>query len=77
MENTRTLDQLAAGQRATVAAITAPEDRRRRLLELGLRPRRPRGRPPGGPRGDPMAYGVCGAVIALRRADARQIQVIP
>ena len=36
MENTRTLDQLAAGQRATVAAITAPEDRRRRLLELGL-----------------------------------------
>ena len=32
MENTRTLDQLAAGQLATVAAITAPEDRRRRLL---------------------------------------------
>ena len=29
------------------------------------------------PWGDPVAYGVCGAVIALRRADARQIQVIP
>lgn len=76
MENTRTLDQLAAGQRATVAAITAPEDRRRRLLELGFVP----GAPVAALQaalGDPVAYGVCGAVIALRRADARQIQVIP
>ena len=77
MENTRTLDQLAAGQLATVAAITAPEDRRRRLLELGFVPGAPVAALQVAPWGDPMAYGVCGAVIALRRADARQIQVIP
>ena len=77
MENTRTLDQLAAGQRATVAAITAPEDRRRRLLELGFVPGAPVAALQAAPWGDPVAYGVCGAVIALRRADARQIRVIP
>ncbi|MCI8302681.1 MAG: ferrous iron transport protein A, partial [Oscillospiraceae bacterium] len=27
------------------------------------------------PWGDPVAYAVCGAVIALRRADARQIGI--
>ena len=77
MENTRTLDQLAAGQRATVAAITAPEDQRRRLLELGFVPGAPVAALQAAPWGDPVAYGVCGAVIALRRTDARQIRVIP
>lgn len=73
MEETRTLDRLAAGRRAVVAELTAPEDQRRRLQELGF--------VPGGrvevvqesPWGDPVAYAVCGAVIALRRSDARQI----
>lgn len=77
MEEVRTLDQLPAGGRGTVAAVTAPEDQRRRLQELGF--------VPGGrvtavqesPWGDPVAYAVCGAVIALRRADARQIAVTP
>lgn len=77
MEETRTLDRLAAGRRAVVAELTAPEDQRRRLQELGF--------VPGGrvevvqesPWGDPVAYAVCGAVIALRRADARQIAVRP
>ncbi len=75
MEETRTLDRLAAGRRAVVAELTAPEDQRRRLQELGF--------VPGGrvevvqesPWGDPVAYAVCGAVIALRRSDARQILV--
>ena len=75
MEETRTLDRLAAGRRAVVAEVTAPEGQRRRLQELGF--------VPGGavtalqesPWGDPVAYGVCGAVIALRRADAQQILV--
>lgn len=75
MEETRTLDRLAAGRRAVVAEVTAPEGQRRRLQELGF--------VPGGrveavqesPWGDPVAYAVCGAVIALRRSDARQILV--
>ena len=69
------MDSLAAGRRAVVAELTAPEDQRRRLQELGF--------VPGGrvevvqesPWGDPVAYAVCGAVIALRRSDARQILV--
>ena len=75
MEDITTLDRLEVGRRAAVAALSAPEDRQRRLLELGF--------VPGGqvlavqesPWGDPVAYAVCGAVIALRRADARQISV--
>ena len=76
MEEMYTLDQLAVGREAVVAALTAPEEERSRLLALGF--------VPGGrvravqesPWGDPMAYAVCGAVIALRRADARQVIVV-
>ena len=75
MEDVLTLDRLAVGRSAAVTALSAPEDQRRRLLDLGF--------VPGGsvtalqesPWGDPVAYAVCGAVIALRRADARQITV--
>jgi ferrous iron transport protein A len=70
----RTLDQLAVGETATVTGLDSPDARR--LGELGF--------VPGGkvenlgtaPWGDPVAYGVCGAVIALRRADARGIRVM-
>ncbi len=75
MEDATTLDRLAVGERAAVTGLSAPEGQRRRLLELGF--------VPGGvvkavqesPWGDPVAYAVCGAVIALRRADARRIAV--
>ena len=77
MEDVTTLDRLAVGCRAAVTGLFTPEPQRRRLLELGF--------VPGGqvvavqesPWGDPVAYAVCGAVIALRRADARQIAVRP
>ncbi len=75
MEDVSTLDRLAVGRRAAVTSLSAPEPQRRRLLELGF--------VPGGqvvavqesPWGDPVAYAVCGAVIALRRDDARQIAI--
>ena len=75
MEDVTTLDRLPIGQRAAVTGLKAPEDQRRRLMELGF--------VPGGrvmavqesPWGDPVAYAVCGAVIALRRADAEQVAV--
>lgn len=75
MEDITTLDRLPVGDRAQVVRLTAPDAQRRRLLELGF--------VPGGeilavqesPWGDPVAYAVCGAVIALRRADACQITV--
>ena len=38
MEEGKTLDCLAVGRQATVAALSAPEAQRRRMLELGLDP---------------------------------------
>ena len=75
MEDVTTLDQLAVGQRAAVTGLSAPEDQRRRLLELGFVPGGMVSAVQESPWGDPVAYAVCGAVIALRRADARQIAV--
>lgn len=75
MEDVLTLDRLPVGRSAAVTALSAPEEQRRRLLDLGF--------VPGGavtalqesPWGDPVAYAVCGAVIALRRADAHWIGI--
>ena len=73
MENT--LDRLAAGERATVSALLAPEGGRRRRRELGFVPGRTVAALQAAPWGDPVAYAVCGSVIALRRCDASQIRV--
>lgn len=75
MEEATTLDRLAVGQRAAVTGLSAPENQRRRLLELGFVPGKEVFAVQESPWGDPVAYAVCGAVIALRRADARQIAV--
>ena len=75
MEDVLTLDRLAVGRSAAVTALSAPEDQRRRLLDLGFVPGGSVTAVQESPWGDPVAYAVCGAVIALRRADARQITV--
>lgn len=75
MEDAMTLDRLAVGVRATVTALSAPESQRRRMLDLGFVPGSAVTAVQESPWGDPVAYAVCGAVIALRRADARQIAV--
>ena len=75
MEDTTTLDRLPVGRQAAVAGLSAPESQRRRLLDLGFVPGGVVSAVQESPWGDPVAYAVCGAVIALRRADARQIAV--
>ena len=75
MEEITTLDRVPAGDCAVVDHLTAPEAQRRRLLELGFVPGGEIEAVQESPWGDPVAYSVCGAVIALRRADARQIAV--
>jgi len=75
VETMETLDRLAVGQQASIVCLDAPGEFRARLMALGF--------VPGGsvravlesPWGDPVAYEVCGAVIALRRSDARQVAV--
>ena len=77
MKDVTTLDRLAVGQRAAVTEVSAPEDQRRRLQELGFVPGGVVSAVQESPWGDPVAYAVCGAVIALRRADARGICIYP
>ncbi len=69
------LCDLAVGEQATVTALQAVDSMRRRLLDIGVMIGSTVecvGRSPGG---DPAAYTVCGAVIAIRDADSAQIIV--
>ncbi len=75
MEDITTLDRLEVGRRGYVAGLSAPEPQRRRLLELGFVPGGQIAAVQESPWGDPVAYAVCGAVIALRRSDAKQITI--
>ena len=69
------LSALAVGESGRVAAVDVPGEMGRRLLELGL--------VEGGevdclfrsPAGDPTAYLIRGAVIALRCKDAAGVRV--
>ena len=75
MEDISTLDRLAVGRRAAVTSLSAPEPQRRRLLELGFVPGGQVAAVQESPWGDPVAYSVCGAVIALRAEDSAGVLV--
>jgi len=73
----RRLSSLATGQQATVTDIS-PGCRgaeRRRLLDLGLVPGTRVCAELASPAGDPVAYRVRGALVALRRQQAEMIYV--
>ena len=70
-----TLRQLSPGESASIATLEHTGQRRRRLMELGFVPGAPITALQAAPWGDPVAYGVCGAVIALRREDAERITI--
>ncbi|MEZ4318621.1 MAG: FeoA family protein [Myxococcota bacterium] len=70
-----TLDQLEPGQTGTIASITGAGSFRRRLLELGLVSGTLITRQGSAPLGDPLTYRVRGAVLALRRSDAKVVEV--
>ncbi len=70
-----TLEKLRPGERARLRSLLLQGPLRRRLLDLGLTEGteiRCLGR---SPLGDPSAYWVRGAALALRRADCRRIEV--
>lgn len=70
-----TMDLLAPGRRAVVTDIAGAGPFRRRLLELGLLPGTWVERTGQAPLGDPLTFRVRGAVLGLRRADARAVSV--
>ena len=70
-----TLDALQPGEQAVVAHLETDGDMRRRFLDLGLVENTPVeciGQSPGG---DPAAYLIRGAVIAIRRHSCRGILI--
>ena len=70
-----TLDQLNFGQLATVTALNVAGANRRRLMDLGILPGTQLAVDLKSPLGDPTAYRIRGAVIALRREQAKQIEI--
>ena len=68
-----TLWELPVGGAGQVAAVTTRGAMGQRLTELGFVPGAQVSCLFESPWHDPRAYQVCGAVIALRRADARGI----
>lgn len=77
MRNITTLNSLSNGSFALVTGIMAEGLTRRRLLDLGLVPGTKVEVIRRSPVGDPIAFNIRGAVIALRREVAGQVLVTP
>lgn len=73
MEQPRNLSQLGPGQRALVTHIATAGTMRRRLMDLGLTPHTRVMCLGRSPLGDPSAYLIRGAVIAIRAKDSQNI----
>lgn len=75
MEATRTLSDLSPGEGAVVCALKAAGDKRRRLQDIGLIQGTAVTCIGKSPLGDPAAYRIRGATMALRGVDARSVEV--
>ena len=71
------LSALARGRSAYINRVAGPVEMARRITELGLLPGTRISCELVSPAGDPAAYRVRGALIALRAQDARSISVTP
>lgn len=74
-DETLTLDALSPGGRATIRALAGEDGITRRLRELGFLPGVEVEMIGRAPLGDPLAVFVRGSRMALRRRDARRIQI--
>jgi ferrous iron transport protein A len=76
MNNKHTLSTLAAlvpGQQGVIAELRSAGLERRRMMDLGFVPGTVVEAEMNSPLGDPVAYRIRGAVVALRREQAEQI----
>ncbi|MFA5637153.1 MAG: FeoA family protein [Anaerovoracaceae bacterium] len=70
------LDRLRVGQKGVVMDIAATDSEKRRFWDLGLIRGTTVESLHKSPSGDPIAYFIMGAVIALRNYDAEKILVV-
>ena len=75
MDHSTDLSQLPPGQRAEILSLQTIGPMRRRLLDLGLIEHTEVMCLGRSPLGDPSAYLIRGAVIAIRARDSRQILI--
>lgn len=76
MNNTQiSLDKLPIGKKANVSALTSDGAARRRMLDLGIIDGTEIEPLYKSPSGDPVAYRIRGAVIALRSDVSEKIMV--
>lgn len=75
MENLIKLNTLPIGGFGRIIKLTATDKSRRRLLDLGLIPDTIVESIRKSPSGDPIAYEIRGAVIALRSEESSKIMV--
>lgn len=73
MEKTVSLNELEIGKKGTVQILLSKGNERRRMLDLGLVKGTHVEALQKSPSGDPVAYFIRGAVIALRSEDAAKI----
>ena len=73
--DTFSLNSLPVGKRCKVAALLSDGKQRRRMLDLGLVQGTNVEALQKSPSGDPIAYYIRGAVVALRDEDASKILV--
>lgn len=69
------LNTLPIGKKGTVTSLLSKGNERRRMLDLGLIQGTTVEAVQKSPAGDPIAYFIRGAVIALRDEDAEKIMV--
>lgn len=75
MDTSRTLADMQEGTTARVTVLTAEGGIRRRLRDIGLIEGTRVRCLNRGPSGDPVAYLIRGAVIALRREDSSSVMI--
>jgi len=75
MSDIGVLTRLSPGETATVAGLAAAGDMRRRLQDIGLIEGTPVRCVQRSPLGDPTAFLIRGAVIALRAADSAGVMI--
>lgn len=73
--NLYTLNSLPLGKKATVEALNLQGPIRRRILDLGLIPGTIVEALHKSPLGEPTAYNIRGAVVALRSEEASKIYI--
>lgn len=76
MEKKILLEELEENQTGEVSRILSEPDMKRRFHDIGLICGTKVTCVGTGPFGDPKAYNIRGAVIAIRKKDARKIEIV-